>query len=879
MATLRESITAFYKNILGREPDAGGLAYWQAQVESGQIQLAEVVSSFTTSAEAQAVVQPIIALYQAAFGRTPDTGGLQYWVAQMQGGLSLSDVTQAFAQSSEFASVAGTSSTQFITALYQNTLGRAPDAGGLAYWVEQAANGSSPASLLASFTASAEGQRVTSEKAQVVLTYQGVLGRSPSTAELNSALQAKGTQSSVELVNSLAGNLISNGDPATSTPTTPVTPQPTEFTFKPQVGSAFGSSDASGVVSWGNYLIVGDDESNVVRVYEKTGGAALSEFDYGTALGLSDEMDFEAMTLVGDTLYLTGSHSNNKKGQEAPGREVITALKITTVNGQPQLTVTTDKYTGLVAALSAWDAAGADGKAAGYYGFATSAGAGIVPENTNGFSIEGLTTSPDDSALWLGFRAPQLDSGTRDKALIVAVNNYTQVLADSSVAPVFSAIELNLGGRGIRSIDKAADGSGYLIIAGPSGSASDLVPNDFRLFTWDGNATHQPVQLNNDLDALLKATGGSFESIASPASIKPGTQVLLLQDNGDTLWPGQSQMSKDLAPADQQFKSNLVTLGQPLTDTTAPKLVASTPANAATEVSKNTTSITLTFDEGVQLGSGSIVLKDGTGTVLQSFDASHLKVDYNQVQLLPSAKLVAGTQYSVELQAGAVVDHYGNAIAAQSLSFQTGQTPHYNLLISEVNSNASGGDFIELYNYGSSIDLSNWRFTDSDNKTFASGVSLGGNLTLEAGKTLVIASVKSADYAAFLNAWGLTDASHVISVDGPGLGKGDAVVIYDQNGNVATAFNYGTSSFEADGTLIATAAISSGSVKAASHASVAFGAAQAGYSAVWDQTSTSDPHYTAAKTDTLGAYAQSGDANSVGSPGVAITLVGQPLEQ
>lgn len=316
MATLRESISAFYKNILGREPDAGGLAYWQAQVESGQIQLAQVVSSFTTSAEAQAVVQPIIALYQAAFGRTPDTGGLQYWVAQMQGGLSLSDVTQAFAQSSEFASVAGTSSTQFITALYQNTLGRAPDAGGLAYWLEQAANGSSPASLLASFTASAEGQRVTSEKAQVVLTYQGVLGRSPSSAELNSALQNKGTQSSIELVNSLAGNLITNGDPAAPAPTTPVTPQPTEFTFKPQVGSAFGSSDASGVVSWGNYLIVGDDESNVVRVYEKTGGAALSEFDYGTALGLSDEMDFEAMTLVGDTLV---PHRLAQQQQEGPG--------------------------------------------------------------------------------------------------------------------------------------------------------------------------------------------------------------------------------------------------------------------------------------------------------------------------------------------------------------------------------------------------------------------------------------------------------------------------------------------------------------------------------------------------------------------------------
>lgn len=893
MATTQESIISYYKNILGREPDAAGLAYWTAQVESAGKKLSDLVTSFTTSTESVTTVQPVIALYQAAFGRTPDTAGLQYWTQQVRNGALLNEVTQSFTQSTEFANVAGGSMNQLVTSLYQNTMGRAPDAAGLAYWTAQLNSGSSISNMLSAFTSTPEGQSATSEKAQIVLTYQAVIGRSPSSTELNNALQSKGSQSTAELVNTVANNLITNGDPATTpttptTPTPPVTPvipvdppapQPTEFIFKPKAGSTFGSSDASGVVSWGNYLIVGDDEANVVRVYEKNGGAAISEFDYGSALNLSGEMDFEAMTLVGDTLYLTGSHSNNKKGEEAQGREVISSLKISAVDGKPTFAVSPDKYTGLVAALSAWDAAGSNGKTAGYYGFATSAGPGIAPENTNGFSIEGMTTSKDDNALWLGFRAPQLDNATRDKALLIAVSNYKQVLADNTKPPVFEAIELNLGGRGIRSIDKAADGSGYLIIAGPAGSASAEVPNDFRLYTWDGNASHQPVELDNNLDALLKATGGSFESIASPSSIKAGTQILLLQDNGDTVWDGQSKVSKDLKPADQQFKGNLVNIGNPVTDTTAPKLVASTPANTATDVSKNTASITLTFDEGVALGSGKILLKNGSGTTVQTFDSSTgVKMDYNKVILTPTAKLVADTQYTVELQDTAITDHASNAIAKQSVTFKTGEVPHYNLLISEVSSNAKGGDFIELYNYGSStLDLSNWKFTDSGDKTFAKAVSLGSDLKIEAGKTLVIASLKSAEFDAFVTAWGLAGKTNVISVDGPGLGKGDGVVIYDQNGNVATSFNYGTSAFDADGTVITTSKITNGTIKASSHAGVAFGGSKDGYSAVWDQVSTNDPHYTYAKDGIQGAYAQAGDANSIGSPGVNIVLTGQVL--
>lgn len=90
------------------------------------------------------------------------------------------------------------------------------------------------------------------------------------------------------------------------------------------------------------------------------------------------------------------------------------------------------------------------------------------------------------------------------------------MLADNSLSPTFEAIELNLGGRGIRSIDRALDGSGYLILAGPSGSASAAVTHDFRLFTWSGDPAIAPIELDNNLDALLVAVGGSFESIAAP---------------------------------------------------------------------------------------------------------------------------------------------------------------------------------------------------------------------------------------------------------------------------------------------------------------------------------------------------------------------------
>jgi hypothetical protein len=93
----------------------------------------------------------VSALYHAAFGRTGESGGIDFWFGLAKQGLSLHDMAVGFTHSAEFAAAAAMSDTDFITALYQNTFNRAPDAGGLAYWLQQVHNGASRVDLLTSF--------------------------------------------------------------------------------------------------------------------------------------------------------------------------------------------------------------------------------------------------------------------------------------------------------------------------------------------------------------------------------------------------------------------------------------------------------------------------------------------------------------------------------------------------------------------------------------------------------------------------------------------------------------------------------------------------------------------------------------------------------
>jgi subtilisin family serine protease len=97
-------------------------------------------------------------LYQAAFKRTPDQSGLSFWLDAIDHGTPLEQIARDFVGSSEFKGMYGASpaNADLVNAMYANVLHRAPDAEGLAFWLDGMNHGLSAASLLAQFSESQE---------------------------------------------------------------------------------------------------------------------------------------------------------------------------------------------------------------------------------------------------------------------------------------------------------------------------------------------------------------------------------------------------------------------------------------------------------------------------------------------------------------------------------------------------------------------------------------------------------------------------------------------------------------------------------------------------------------------------------------------------
>lgn len=133
----------------------------------------------------RAHVDPIVRIYQAFFLRLPDSGGLRYWIGRSASGLTIERIANTFVASSEFKNRYGGSGDEaFVRLVYSNVLGRSPDQGGLSYWVAKLRGGMARGALMASFSESAEHVRRTSPTVGVTRVYFGLLDRAPSTAEL-----------------------------------------------------------------------------------------------------------------------------------------------------------------------------------------------------------------------------------------------------------------------------------------------------------------------------------------------------------------------------------------------------------------------------------------------------------------------------------------------------------------------------------------------------------------------------------------------------------------------------------------------------------------------------------------------------------------------
>lgn len=96
-----------YKAAFDRTPDVSGLGYWIYQLDNGA-SLNSVSQSFINSAEFQQTYGPnltnnqfITLLYNNVLDRAPDAGGLEYWNYQMNHGMERASVLANFSESTE----------------------------------------------------------------------------------------------------------------------------------------------------------------------------------------------------------------------------------------------------------------------------------------------------------------------------------------------------------------------------------------------------------------------------------------------------------------------------------------------------------------------------------------------------------------------------------------------------------------------------------------------------------------------------------------------------------------------------------------------------------------------------------------------------------
>lgn len=101
-------------------------------------------ATFSKTAELSASqIASVVEVYIASFNRAPDALGLAYWGSVLKDGMSLVAIARSFFTQPETIAKYpwSMSNTDFVTTVYSNVLGRAPDAAGLNYWAGELALG------------------------------------------------------------------------------------------------------------------------------------------------------------------------------------------------------------------------------------------------------------------------------------------------------------------------------------------------------------------------------------------------------------------------------------------------------------------------------------------------------------------------------------------------------------------------------------------------------------------------------------------------------------------------------------------------------------------------------------------------------------------
>lgn len=118
-ANTRGVVEGLYQSLLGRSGDVAGVDFWTNALRSGGVSIADVVQAISRSVEFMNRTAPVNVpgaqpgpdqitpsalnrLYENMLGRAPDAAGAQFWMDAMRSGSTMDDVTRAIMGSAEY---------------------------------------------------------------------------------------------------------------------------------------------------------------------------------------------------------------------------------------------------------------------------------------------------------------------------------------------------------------------------------------------------------------------------------------------------------------------------------------------------------------------------------------------------------------------------------------------------------------------------------------------------------------------------------------------------------------------------------------------------------------------------------------------------------
>ncbi|WP_313171508.1 DUF4214 domain-containing protein [Massilia oculi] len=193
----RGSVTRLHESLLDRAPDAGSLDVWMRQL-AGDGTLEGLTQSILESDELAGKVPLadgayVAWLYDQVLGRAADAGGLAYWTTSLANGeLSRADLALAFVDSGEKLQMVasheleiGASDIGVLIRMYDALYDRRPDLDGLNYWIMRSEAGASLADIADSFIAADEATGGLDDAAFVAQLYRTALERQGTALELS----------------------------------------------------------------------------------------------------------------------------------------------------------------------------------------------------------------------------------------------------------------------------------------------------------------------------------------------------------------------------------------------------------------------------------------------------------------------------------------------------------------------------------------------------------------------------------------------------------------------------------------------------------------------------------------------------------------------